>query len=95
MKSRQIHCCPADTENRLLDTVGEREGGRNRESSILAYALPYVKQSLWEFALRHHTGCSVTLQRGGMGWVVGGRSKREGTCIYLWLIHMAETNTIL
>ena len=31
--------------------------------------------------------CSVTAQRGGMEWEVGGRLKREGTDVYLWLIH--------
>ena len=25
---------------------------------------------------------------GGMGWDVGGRFKREGTYVYLWLIHV-------
>ena len=33
-----------------------------------------------------------------MRWEVGGRFKREGTYVYLWLIHvdgyMTETNTI-
>ena len=24
---------------------------------------------------------------GGMGWDVGGRFKREGTYVYLWLTH--------
>ena len=24
-----------------------------------------------------------------MGWQVSGRSKREGTYVYLWLIHVA------
>ena len=33
--------------------------------------------------------CSVTTERGGMGWEVGGRFKRDGTCIYLGLIHVA------
>ena len=23
-----------------------------------------------------------------MGWEVGGMFKREGTCVYLWLIHV-------
>ena len=23
------------------------------------------------------------------GWEVGGKFKREGTCVYLWLIHVA------
>ena len=31
---------------------------------------------------------SVTTYRGRMGWEVGGRFKREGTYIYLWLIHV-------
>ena len=33
------------------------------------------------------TQCSVTTWRGGMGWEVGGRFKKEGTYVYLWLIH--------
>ena len=33
---------------------------------------------------------SVTTQKGGKGWEVGGRLAREGTCGC-----MAETNTIL
>ena len=30
----------------------------------------------------------MTTQRGGMAWEVGGRVKREGTYVYLWLIHV-------
>ena len=30
---------------------------------------------------------SVTTKTGGMGWEGGGSSKREGTHVYLWLIH--------
>ena len=30
---------------------------------------------------------SVTTERGGIGWEVGGRFKREGTYLYPWLIH--------
>ena len=26
--------------------------------------------------------------RVGMGWEVGGRFKRKGTWVYLWLIHV-------
>ena len=36
--------------------------------------------------------CSVTTQRGGMGWEVAGRFKREGTCVYLWLLHVDVWN---
>ena len=32
--------------------------------------------------------CSVTTQLDGMGWEVGGRVRKEGTCVYLWLIHV-------
>ena len=31
---------------------------------------------------------SVTTYVGGMGWEVGGTVKREGTYVYLWLIHV-------
>ena len=31
--------------------------------------------------------CSVTTSRGAIGWKVGGRFK-EGTYVYLWLIHV-------
>ena len=30
----------------------------------------------------------MTTERGGNGWEVGGRFKREGTYVYLWLIHI-------
>ena len=31
MKTRQVHCCPADIETRLVDAVGkERVGGVER-----------------------------------------------------------------
>ena len=31
---------------------------------------------------------SVPTERGGMGREVGGRFKREGIYVYLWLIHV-------
>ena len=34
------------------------------------------------------TWCSVTIQRGSMGWEVGERFKRERAYIYLLLIHV-------
>ena len=30
----------------------------------------------------------MTTERGGMEWEVQGRLKREGTYVYLWLIHV-------
>ena len=32
--------------------------------------------------------CSVETLWGGMVWEVGGRFKREGTQVYIWLIHV-------
>ena len=32
--------------------------------------------------------CSVTTKKGGKGWEMGVRFKREGTYVYLWLIHI-------
>ena len=32
---------------------------------------------------------AVTTQRGGIGWEEGGRFGREGTHVYLWLIHVS------
>ena len=45
--------------------------------------------SQWEFAawLRKLRG-SVSTWRGGMGREMGGRFKREGIYVYLWLIHV-------
>ena len=34
------------------------------------------------------TRCSVTTYRGGMRWEVGGRFRREGIYVYLWLIYV-------
>jgi len=33
--------------------------------------------------------CSVTTYRGEMGRKVGGRFKKQGTYVYLWLIRVA------
>ena len=34
--------------------------------------------------------CSVTTWRHGIAWEVGGKLKREGTYVYLWLIQVDE-----
>ena len=46
--------------------------------------------SQWEFAvwLRKLNRGSVSIQRGGMGREMGGRFKRKGIYVYLWLIHV-------
>ena len=50
-------------KNRLVDTVGEGEGGMNSESSFEIYTLPCVKQIAGEKLLYNNIGspalCSV------------------------------------
>ena len=76
------------TENRLLGT----EGGTNGESIMDTRTLPFVKHrasgNLLYDSVSSSQG-SVTTQRGGTAWEVGGRLQREGSHAYLWLIHVA------
>ena len=77
-----------------MHTVWEGEGRINLERSVETYTSPYVKQTASENLLydaESSAWCSVTTSGvgwGGMGWEVGGRFKKEGTCVYLWLIHV-------
>ena len=76
-------------ENRFLGTAGEGEGGTNQESIIETYILLYVKQLVGSCCITGSSAlCSVTTQRGGMGSEERWRLKREGACVYLWLIHL-------
>ena len=55
------------------------------------YISPRVKQiahgNLLYDAGNSNQGCETT-ERGIMGWEVGGRLKREGTELYIWLVHV-------
>ena len=65
-----------DIQNRLLDSVGEDEGGMICENSTETCILPYVKQ-INSLSLMHETGCSKPVhwdnpegwdgERGGKG----------------------------
>ena len=35
------------------------------------------------YSTESSAGCSVMTQRGGMGWGLGGKSKREGIYAYI------------
>ena len=72
------------------------EGGTNCENSTDIYALPYAKQTA-RTEPRNRKGSSLVLgdtsggvnTRGlGCGGGVGGRLMREGTSVYLRLIHV-------
>ena len=57
---------------------------------VPTWILPHAKQMASGNMLcdvGSSTQCSVTAWWGGKGWDVGGRFKREGTCVYMWLIH--------
>ena len=77
----------ADRESRLVDTVGEGEDGMNSESSTETHTSPYVSETA-SGNLLCDTGSPNQVLRGNPeGWEVGGRIKRAGMCVYLWLIH--------
>ena len=57
------------TENRFLDTVGEKEGGMIWERGIETDILPYVK---WEFTARHRD------PKAGALWHPRGWDGEEG-----------------
>ena len=74
-----------DTEDRLMDTAGEGEGGTNWEHGAETYRLLRVNEPANGNLLsdaRSSAWCSVTAWRVGWGGR-GGRFKREGTCVYL------------
>ena len=76
---------------RIVDTVGEREDVMNWESSTETCTLPYLKQRA-NGNLLYDAGSSnlVLCDDLGVGWDVrleGGRFKKEGAYVYLWLIH--------
>ena len=60
------------------------------KSNMEAYITMCKIDSQREFAvwLRKSNRGSVSTWRGGMGREMGGRFKREGIYVYLWLIHV-------
>ena len=79
-----------DVKNRLLDSVGEGEGGMICENSIETCILSYVKQ-IASPASMHETGRSGLVHWDDPeGWdgEGGGRGVQDGDTVYLWLIHV-------
>ena len=70
-----------DLKNRMLDSVGEGEGGMILENSIETCILSYVKQITSPRSM-HETGCSGLLHwddpRDGIGREVGWGGRWEG-----------------
>ena len=73
-----------DVQNRILDSVGEGEGGMIWENSTETCILSYVKQ-ITSPGLMHETGCSGLVHwddpdgRNGEG---GGRGVQDGEHMY-------------
>ena len=72
-----------DVQKRLLDSVGEGEGGMFQENSIKTCILSRVKQ-ITSPGWMHETGaqgwCTGKTQRDGMEREVGGRIGMGDTC---------------
>ena len=85
-----------DVKNRLLDSVGEGEGGMIWENSIETCILPYVKQ-VASPGLMHETGCSRPVPWDDPeGWdgEGGGRGIQDRGHMYThgWFMSMYGTN---
>ena len=85
--------CRAAKEKQTKENEhGERggEGEMHRESNMETFITVYKIDSQWEFAVGSGIPKrgSVSTQRSWMGWEMGGRFKRAGIYVYLWLIHV-------
>ena len=79
-----------DVQNRLLDSVGEGEGGVFRENSTETCILSIVKQITspgWTHETSAQGWCTGKTQRDGMEREAGGGSG-WGTHVNPWLIHV-------
>ena len=78
-----------DVQNRLLDSVGEGEGGMFQENSIETCILSIVKQITspgWMHETSTRTWCTGKTYRDRVERKVGGGSG-WGTHVNPWLIH--------
>ena len=83
-----------DIQNRLLDSVGEGEGGMFRENSIKTCILSRVKEITspgWMHETSARGWCTGKTQRDRVEREVGGGSGWE-THVNPWLIHVNGKN---
>ena len=85
-----------DVQNRLLDSVGEGEGGMIWENSIETSILSYVKQITSPSSV-HETGCSGLVHWDdpeGWGGEGGGRGVQHGEHMYthVWFMSVYGKN---
>ena len=89
-----------DVQNRLLDSVGEGEGGMFRENSTETSILSRVKQITrtgWMHEMGAQGWCSGKTQRDGIEREAGGGIGKGNTCKSMAdsCQRMAENTTIL
>ena len=75
-----------DVQNRLLDSVGEGEGGMFRENSSETCILSRVKQTTspgWMHETSARAGCTGKTQRNRVEREVGGGIGMGNTCNYM------------
>ena len=75
-----------DVQNRLLDSVGEGEGGMFRENSIETCTLSREKQITspgWMHETSAQGWCTGKTQRDGMKREVGGGIRMGTTCKFM------------
>ena len=79
----------ADIKDKLLDTVREGEGGMTWESGIYIeiYTLPYVRRMAGGNTV-YNTGNPKPVLCDHLWVEWGGRFKKEGTYVCLWLIRV-------
>ena len=85
-----------DVKNRLLDSVGEGEGGMIWENSIETCILSYVKQIASPGSM-HETGCSGLVHWDDPEWwdgEGGGSGVQDGGHMYTrgWFMSMGKTH---
>ena len=90
------HTRDTDVKSRLLDFVGEDEGGLIWENSVETCILPYVKY-ITSSGLMHETGCSGLVHWDDPeGWdgEEGGREGQDGEHMYthVWFMSMYGKN---
>ena len=73
-----------DVKNRLLDFVGEGEGGMIWENGIETCILPYVKQMISASSMHEAGHSKLVLWDNPEGW--GGEECGRG--LHPWLIHV-------
>ena len=89
-----------DVQNRLLDSVGEGEGGMFRENSIKTCILSRVKEITspgWMHETSAQAWCTGKTQRDRVEWEVGEGIRMGNTCISMAdsCQCMTKTTTIL